>query len=178
MVTGRSNGFSRQTASTRQRSPSTLLLRVSTQGRTRAPVHTRGRGVTCLWWRLESGALFPPSLQASTDDYVVTVFKYYFTEQFKKLLYSRGRGREVGAGGEGVRKEVRERNIDQLPPVHAPTGTEPQPRHVPGLGMEPATFCLRNNVPTSWTRLGRATEQFQVPRETEQKVQRCSSLPG
>ena len=42
----------------------------------------------------------------------------------------RGRGRE----------RERERNIDWLPPESTPTRMDIQPRHVPGPGIEPATF--------------------------------------
>ena len=46
---------------------------------------------------------------------------------------------------EGRRKRWREtlmceKNIDRLPLAWTPMGPNPQPRHVPGLGIELATF--------------------------------------
>ena len=56
--------------------------------------------------------------------------------------------------GKGERKL--RRNINQLPLVHAPQEMNLQPRHVPWLGIKPATFCFAGQCPTNWATPARA----------------------
>ena len=67
----------------------------------------------------------------------------------------------------GRREEKRERNIDvrgkhQLVAscTYPDWGPNPQPRHVPWLGMEPVTFCFVGWCPTNWSMMVRAEGHF------------------
>ena len=72
--------------------------------------------------------------------FTICLFKKILTRGCVHWFYREKGGRETRMG---------ERNIDQLPPLHAMTSDRtPQPRYVPWLGIELTTFCcvgLRSN---------------------------------
>ena len=74
------------------------------------------------------------------------LFIYFFSFKFPLLILEREEGRE----------KERERNIDvrekhQLvaPCTHPDWGPNPQPRHVPRLGIKPTTFWFAGQPPTN-----------------------------
>ena len=75
-----------------------------------------------------------------------------FGERFEKdLLFFKNLDREDG------REKERERNINVWLPLVCPNcGPDPQPRHVPWLGIEPVTFWFAGQHSMHWATPARA----------------------
>ena len=74
----------------------------------------------------------------------------YFIYLWKEGKAGRKMGREAS---------MWERNTDQLPEL----GTRLQPRHLPGLGIEPVTLCFAGQLPTNWaTSVKAVTRTFKI----------------
>ena len=77
----------------------------------------------------------------------------FFFKRINLLVWER----EEWRGKEGERNiRVREKYWWVASCMHPDKGLNPQPRHVPWLGIEPVTICFVGQRPTNWASLVRA----------------------